>query len=198
MEGNKSELRQRFLNKRKSLTLSEIEDKSRQITTNLLSKIELRNLSYLHIFLPQQRSNEVATWKIIDEIRASFPTLKIVSPYVVPGQKIMKSYLLSDPSKLIDNQWGIPEPDPTICEEIGPHLIDAVILPLLTFDKQGYRVGYGGGFYDRFLAECREDVVKIGVSFFKPVDKIIDTNKFDISMNYCVTPEYIYTFIEKF
>ena len=73
--------------------------------------------------------------------------------------------------------------------------IDVVFVPLLAFDKLGHRVGYGKGFYDKFLNDdCRKDVIKIGLSLFKPVDKISDIQKHDIVMDYCVTPDKVYIF----
>ena len=79
-------------------------------------------------------------------------------------------------------------------EEISPKSIDVVFIPLLAFDNQGNRVGYGKGFYDKFLSECREDVLRVGVSFFPSEEKIIDVLQTDISLQYCVTPEKNYFF----
>jgi len=70
-------------------------------------------------------------------------------------------------------------------------MIDAVLIPLLAFDNQGFRVGYGGGFYDRFLPACRPEALKVGLSFFDPVDVIEDKDQYDIPMDYCVTPTEI-------
>jgi 5-formyltetrahydrofolate cyclo-ligase len=90
------------------------------------------------------------------------------------------------------NKYDIPEP---IHGKIVPALeIDAVFIPLLGFDVNGNRVGYGKGFYDRFLSECRPDVVKIGLSFFDPVEKINDLNKYDIPLDLCITPGKIWDF----
>ncbi len=72
--------------------------------------------------------------------------------------------------------------------------IDLVLVPLLAFDKNGSRVGYGKGHYDKFLSQCRDDVIKIGLSFFDPADQIDDINQFDISLNYCVTPHQVFEF----
>lgn len=69
-----------------------------------------------------------------------------------------------------------------------------VLIPLLAFDKKGYRVGYGKGFYDRFLADCRPDVVKVGLSVFEPIDEIADLNEFDIKMDFCITPNRVWQF----
>jgi 5-formyltetrahydrofolate cyclo-ligase len=62
------------------------------------------------------------------------------------------------------------------------------------YNTQGNRIGYGKGFYDRFLAECKDDVIKIGLSFFPPetTDFEIDSN--DIPLNFCVTPEQVFEF----
>jgi 5-formyltetrahydrofolate cyclo-ligase len=72
--------------------------------------------------------------------------------------------------------------------EVPVSKIDVVFVPLLAFDKNGNRVGYGKGFYDNFLAKCREDVIKIGLSFFEPEEIIDDVFKTDIRLDYCVTP----------
>ena len=72
--------------------------------------------------------------------------------------------------------------------------IDLVLVPLLAFDKNGYRVGYGKGYYDKFLSNCRPDVIKIGLSFFDAVDEIEDIDDYDLPLNFCVTPQRLYDF----
>ena len=72
--------------------------------------------------------------------------------------------------------------------------IDLVIVPLLAFDIKGYRVGYGKGFYDKYFLKTRPNCIKVGLSFFDPVDMISDKNEFDVPLNYCVTPNKIYEF----
>jgi 5-formyltetrahydrofolate cyclo-ligase len=90
------------------------------------------------------------------------------------------------------NAWGITEPKEG--RVIEPEQIDLILVPLLVCDKFGYRVGFGKGFYDRYLALCRKDVVKIGFSYFDPIDKIADTGQFDVPLTYCITPQHTYEF----
>ena len=101
-------------------------------------------------------------------------------------------YLLTDSTLFTKNSWGIPEPLEGIL--INEQQLDVVFVPLLAFDKAGNRVGYGGGFYDVFLKNCRKDVVKVGLSLFEPVEKIDGINEYDIPLNYCVTPTNTYEF----
>jgi 5-formyltetrahydrofolate cyclo-ligase len=63
-----------------------------------------------------------------------------------------------------------------------------VLIPLLAFDKSGQRVGYGRGFYDKFLATLKSDVKKIGLSFFPPVDEVSNTHAQDLPLEVVVTP----------
>jgi 5-formyltetrahydrofolate cyclo-ligase len=94
-------------------------------------------------------------------------------------------------TKLVKNAWEIREP--TENQLIETEKIDVVLVPLLCFDRQGFRVGYGKGFYDRFLKNCRADCLKIGLSYFAPVEEIIDTRTFDVNLDFCVTPKKIFT-----
>jgi 5-formyltetrahydrofolate cyclo-ligase len=77
---------------------------------------------------------------------------------------------------------------------ITPRELDLVIVPLLAIDRKGYRVGYGKGFYDKYLAECRDDCIKAGFSYFEPLDAIEDCNDFDVPLDLCITPQTVYVF----
>ncbi len=94
-------------------------------------------------------------------------------------------------TKLVKNVWDIDEPAQS--GSVESWKIDAVLVPLLCFDARGFRVGYGKGFYDRFLKDCRADCLKIGLSFFAPVAEIADARDFDVKLDFCITPERIFT-----
>ena len=103
----------------------------------------------------------------------------------------MTHYLLTDNTKIKKNQYNIPEPIDGL--EVPTHKIDVVFVPLLAFDKKGHRVGYGKGFYDKFLTDCKPKTIKIGLSFFEPEEKIEDVFENDVKLDYCITPKSIYT-----
>jgi 5-formyltetrahydrofolate cyclo-ligase len=78
--------------------------------------------------------------------------------------------------------------------KIDPLEVDFIIMPLFAFDEKGYRVGYGKGYYDRFLKKCNDSCLKIGLSYFDAVDEIEDTDEFDVPLDLCVTPQQVYVF----
>lgn len=90
------------------------------------------------------------------------------------------------------NAYEIAEPVDGV--PVFTNEIDMVLVPLLNFDEEGHRVGYGKGYYDRFLAHCREDCIKVGFSYFEPVDSIDDIHEHDIKLDYGITPGGIFVF----
>lgn len=151
----------------------------------------MHRFSHIHTFLPIPEKNEVNTSLLISTLRKDFAPDVFISKSYEHGE--LTHHLFKPETKLIANKWGVPQPD--ITEVSFPETaFDLVIVPLLAFDKKGNRVGYGGGFYDRFLSKCKSDCLKIGLSFFEPVDEITDVNEFDVKLNHCVTPNKIWTF----
>ena len=90
------------------------------------------------------------------------------------------------------NSRNIPEPENGI--EISNKQIEVVFIPLLAFDNLGNRIGYGKGFYDAFLKNCPRTTLKIGLSFFEAQGSLIESETHDIPLDYCITPNKIYTF----
>lgn len=184
----KKDLRSDYINYRKSLSETILADLSLAIAHNLL-QVGIWHFDYYHIYLPIAQQKEVDTSYILCILQGK--DKKVVVPKVT-GNRVLTNYLLTDATKFRTNRWNIPEPvDGT---EIEAHKIDVVFIPLLAFDRKGNRVGYGKGFYDKFLRECRKDVIKIGFSLFEAEEIIDDIDEFDVPLNYCVTPEKIYSF----
>nr|WP_295929264.1 5-formyltetrahydrofolate cyclo-ligase [uncultured Dyadobacter sp.] len=190
----KAALRKEFLQKRKEADGRWLIEKNALIAQNLEKYVQENHFNTLHTFLPQLGSREINTSFIIELFRTAFPAMRIAAPYIIPGTREMEHYLITPFTHLITNQWRIPEPDPTNAEKIQPLEIDIVLVPLLAFDRKGYRVGYGGGYYDRFLPKTRPECIKMGLSLFEEVDKIEDIDEFDIPLDACITPERLYDF----
>jgi 5-formyltetrahydrofolate cyclo-ligase len=188
----KSLLRQDFLTKRLFMRPTEADQKNKLIAENTAGLVRNKAFSAIHVYLPLRDKNEIDTWQIIANLRKLSPAVQIVVPRVVPETYQMHHFLLTEHTTLVENRWKIPEPEPTSGTEVRPESIDIVLLPLLAFDTAGYRVGYGGGFYDRFLQECKPDALKIGLSFFEPVEQIEDIEPNDLHMDYCVTPDRVW------
>jgi 5-formyltetrahydrofolate cyclo-ligase len=184
----KKEVRLNHLQLRTRLSSEEVNSSSRFIS-DLLRPLPIWDFEYYHIFLPISQKNEVDTGPIIDLLRSIHK--KIVVPKV-KNDRLLEHYLLEVDTTLKKNHWGIPEPESG--HQIAIEKIDLVFVPMLAFDQRGHRVGYGKGFYDRFLHKCRADVLKVGLCFFDAVEEISDIGPTDISMDYCLTPEKVYEF----
>jgi len=187
----KQELRKEYLEKRKALSDAEVESFSKKIHDWFFRSIPVHAYATIHTFLPIKRNHEIDTWLIINTLQKDFATDIVIPKSHDDGT--MSHYLLTKDTVFEENKWKIPEPSPVGSLPSSVKKIDLVLIPLLCFDKKGYRVGYGKGYYDRFLADCRPDVMKIGLSIFEPVDEI-GVDEFDIKMNYCITPNKIWSF----
>ena len=125
-------------------------------------------------------------------LRHAIPFLQIAYPVTDFSACDMEAVFINEETVYHTNAYGITEPhNGSVVEPLN---IDLAFVPFLVCDTQGYRVGYGKGFYDKYLARCREDMIKIGFSYFDPVEKIEDKNAFDVPLDYCITPEKVYEF----
>ncbi|MFH6603293.1 5-formyltetrahydrofolate cyclo-ligase [Maribacter algicola] len=184
----KRDLRIRYSQLRNSLAPQELLNFSLSIANKLL-ELPIWSFDYYHLFLPISKKKEIDTTFILSILQGK--DKNIVLPKVGSNGNL-RHFLLTDATKIKENDWGIPEPVDGIA--ITPKKIDVVILPLLAFDKKGNRVGYGKGFYDRFLNSCRPEVLKVGLSLFEAEEETIETNRHDVRLDYCVTPKRIYNF----
>ncbi len=184
----KKDLRTRFLVMRENASPSTVSKASFQISENA-TNLPVWHLSSFHIYLHAKQKKELETGPLITFLRKR--NKRIIVPKMYPNHRL-QHFLLSEDTVLETNKWGIPEPVNSTA--VSPSEIDVVFIPLLAFDRRGHRVGYGKGYYDRFLSECRKDCIKVGLSLFEAVDEITDAGEHDIPLDYCLTPEGIYEF----
>lgn len=154
-------------------------------------KIPLSGIEYIHSYVPSQMHKEPDPSLILRFLKFRFPHAHIVSPRIKADDLSMVHYKIEEGHLYEKNEFGIDEP--AVGEEVRAEDIDLILIPLLAFDTAGNRVGFGKGYYDRFLSECRDDAIKVGLSFFDPVERIDDTNEYDIPLNFCCTPEELFS-----
>lgn len=155
-------------------------------------QFDFGNAETLLTYWPMAHSNEPNTHLFSSYLRHTIPNLQMAYPVVDLQTETMQAVLINEETVYHTSAYGITEPKEGVT--INPIEIDIVFVPQLICDEQGYRVGFGKGYYDKFLAQCRADCVTIGFNYFIPINKIDDVNEFDIPLNYCITPQTIYEF----
>ena len=186
----KKEARQFFRRKRAEISAAQME-KWKDLLLIRFQQAELPFLQTLHGYLPIEEKKEPDPQPLIRYLEFQNPGARVIVPRVIDEENMVHVWV-NDDTSYVQNEMGILEPAEG--ELVDPNDVDLVFVPLLAFDTEGNRVGYGKGYYDRFLAACRPDVIKIGLSFFPPVEKIHDTDPWDIPLTYCITPEQLYEF----
>ena len=187
MKNNKVFLRQLFKKHRSELTDNEVKDLNKAIFKNLM-KTDLLKKTYYHIYLSNYLNNEVETDEVI---KLLFKKNKRVYVPKIIGENLIHIEINKNTTYL-ENHFSIREPSSENTSD--PKIFDVVFIPLLAYDKSGERVGYGGGYYDRFLLNTKKNVLKVGLSFFEPVEKILNVEEHDIKLDYVITPKIVYNF----
>lgn len=187
----KAELRKEYLEKRKKLGAAE-KNKLEDLMLIQFQKLGLQVPDKILSYMPMEHTNEYDP--LLAEQFCSFknPDLKLFYTRITADFCNLHCIETNEDTEFEINKWGIAEP--VSGNEIRVSEIEMLFIPLLCFDKKGFRVGYGKGFYDKLLANASEEIIKVGFSFFEPVVKIENTDEYDIPLNFCITPEGFYSF----
>lgn len=188
----KPELRKTYLEKRLQLSETDYENLNQQLLQQFM-RLDFSGVSAVQFFLPMLRTKEPNTWPMIKYLQKEHQNINRVFPKADFKQKKLFNFLDDKDLIIAENNFGIPQPINGNQFYIDKNSI--VIVPLLAFDLTGNRVGYGGGFYDSFLADCEVGVQFIGLSFFKPVEFIEDADTFDVKLHQCITPTKTWKFL---
>lgn len=187
----KQQLRNKYLLERKN-----IPSKNKLMFDDLMllhfQQFNFSSIKTVLTYWPIQKNNEPNTHLFSSYLRHIVPDLTIAYPVSNFESNTMKAIVINEDTIYKTNEYGLTEPK--FGEEINAQNIDLVLTPLIVCDEQGYRVGYGKGFYDIFLANCHSDIAIFGFSYFEPVTEITDVNEHDIPLTVCITPNNIYEF----
>lgn len=187
----KKELRRIYGQSRLSLSLDDYNYYSDKIS-NLFKNIDLGLFKSVLTYFPIVQKQEFDIRRIEQLLQTENIDIKLSWPKIQKDSHSFDAFQINPLYGFIENEYHIPEPFNGSYTE--PESIDLILVPLIIFSRQGFRVGYGKGYYDRFLSRCRPNALKVGFSFFEPVDTIDDIHHFDVPLNYCITPTQVYEF----
>jgi len=187
----KNTVRKEFLQRRMNLPDNEWQQKTALIASNF-RKLTLPPVNYLLSYHPLINRHEFDVAVCEEMLKEQNLMMRVGWPKIHVDLPDMEAVLVEKDGLFIKNKFNILEPIGGAV--IPPQQIDLIFVPLLGFDERGFRVGYGKGYYDRYLAQCRPEALKIGFSFFEAVEYIEDIDEFDVPLNFCITPHRIYEF----
>lgn len=187
----KKELRQYFKEERIRLTPEQKEKMNAGLIIQLNLAVQFPVKSMM-TFCSLPQWGEPDAGLITDFLQKKFSPLQVAYPKILDEYGHMEAILPPAGAPLVPGKWNIPEPENGI--QIDPHDLELVLVPLLAFDQRGQRVGYGRGYYDRFLQRCNSNAIRLGISFFEPIPHIDDTDYFDVPLSRCITPLHLYEF----
>ena len=187
INNKKKFLRKVYKDKISNTPIGQLQELSKGILDNLIH-LSIWDKDIYHVYLSVESKHEVDTNDIISFMLNK--NKRVIVPKM--SNKNLIHFEVDQNTKFTTNKLGIREPISKVSFDTS--LIEAIIVPLLVFDKNGHRVGYGGGYYDRFMSNIKNDVIKVGLSLFDPIDKISDINDNDIPLNFVVTPSRTYNF----
>ena len=180
----KQELRALYKQKRNNLTEIQIKGLQENIYQQIYN-LDLSTVKNVHLFLSMPKFKEIDTTPLVTYFRNKNKRI-VVSKCNFKDNTLSHFYLEKD-TVLSSNKFGVLEP--VAAELVEENKLDLIFIPMLISDDKKFRVGYGKGFYDRFLLNCRKDAKFIGLNFFPPITAIEDKNEFDIPLHQVIYPK---------
>ena len=184
----KERLRKRVLAVRMGLDRSQVEVGGQAILEKVLGLEAYRRAKLVHTYVSSKES-EVDTRALIGTCLAHGK--RVAVPVVTPGTRTLAHALIDSLDQLVVGPWGLAQPDPAEAVWLPSEArIDLVVVPGLAFDRRGHRIGWGGGYYDRFLAQVQ--TIKIGLCYDELVLDRIPGEPHDVPMDMVVAATAIY------
>ena len=189
MENNlKDNLRKKMLNERKSMKIESVNDFSNKIISAIIESP--RFVNYKNIMLYISFNKEVNTYPLAQWCLDNGKT--VIAPYCIQSTREIVPYkitnLISDLNK---STFGVMEPKHDLLEKANIDEIDLIIVPGVVFDEHCNRIGFGAGYYDRFLSEKLENTPAIGIAYdYQIIDKI-PTGEYDVPLDFIITEKRI-------
>lgn len=178
--------RKRITEQKNKLPLATEQEYNLQIQQQLFQSALWQNATHLALYYSV--NHEVDTHAVMEQ--AWKENKLIYLPKCDPGAKSLTFYQVEAFDQLETVYYGIPEPIPAQSAKGNPKNFNLIIVPGLVFDHQGYRIGYGGGYYDRFLSHHAQEIPMISLAFpFQVTDQSLPVEKFDIPVDQIFAPQ---------
>lgn len=190
----KNDFRKSFIERRNMLGTQEVIRKSEEIFSRIYSLKDFESAAVVMAYM--SFGSEVKTGPFVENCLRDGK--RVVLPRVTAFSdkcRFLTVYEIKDISRdLIPGYKGILEPDPSVLEQIAPEAVDFAVIPGVAFDKHCNRMGYGAGYYDRFLPKLRPGCLKAGVAFDIQLAEQIPVDEFDIRLDMVITESKIFGF----
>lgn len=185
MNYDKNSLRKYEKSRRKNLSSIEKKRIDKIICENLLASDAFKQAEIIFAFSPLEIEIDITS-----VLEASLREKKLALPKCYSKNKKMAFYLIKSLSELKISEYNILEPLEDKDNEIMPNENTLIIVPGLVFSKNGERVGFGVGYYDRYLADNKAKTISI--CYEKSIVDRIETNIYDIRIDEIITEDNIY------
>lgn len=186
---SKKEYREEVLTMRSEVAIDVRNQWDEIIFNKLINSYYYKNYSTIFTFVSFK--DEVDTHKFIEHALRNGK--KICVPKVPSKKEGMKVYFINNFEDLKKGYFDILEPVEG-CIEASPEEIDFILMPGVAFDRQGNRIGYGAGFYDRFLSQLKNQVPKIALAYDFQVYEEVPNDEFDVRIDGIITEKEFITF----
>ncbi|EOD01747.1 5-formyltetrahydrofolate cyclo-ligase [Caldisalinibacter kiritimatiensis] len=184
----KEKLRKEILNIRNNMKKSEVEGLSEKIISRLVNMDIFKESKNVMIYLSFK--NEVDTYKLLSHCKRL--KKNVIVPFTVKEKKEIIPTLLKDQEKeLVKSYYGYMEPSKEYLRPVNKEDIDIVIVPGVVFDERCCRIGFGGGYYDRFFSDVKDKVIKVGIAYEFQIVERVPVEEFDVPLDYVITEKRI-------
>lgn len=187
-ELEKIQIRESILDIRDNMSESEVDELSEKIISTLVKLPIFKKSSNIMLYL--SFNNEVDSFRLIDYCKQH--NKKVIIPFCIKnGTKIVPTEIKDVEKDLVRSSFGYMHPKRDIVKPVDIESIDLIIVPGISFDKRCYRIGFGAGYYDRFLGKLNFKIPTVGLAYDFQIITSVPTEYYDIPLDYVVTEKRI-------